>query len=102
MPKCFPASAIFMHQQAAKSRFSGNENCHSNGADFFPEIVTYSCGRMLGGRCRERADETFIKPCTGLECAIATDTEPLGWLTYTENGTCFLNVLVVKFAPCPP
>jgi hypothetical protein len=70
----------------------------------------YSCDRRLPARCGERADETFTSVFARVFArvrarpagAITADTEPLGWLTYTENGTCFLNVLVVKFAPWPP
>jgi hypothetical protein len=66
----------------------------------------YSCDRRLPARCGERTSETFIsvfaRVCARTAGAITADAEPLGWLTYTENGTCFLNVLVVKFAPWPP
>jgi hypothetical protein len=66
----------------------------------------YSCDRRLPAWCGERANETFTSVLARVRArppgAITADTELLGWLTYTENGTCFLNVLVVKFAPWPP
>jgi hypothetical protein len=67
-----------------------------------PEKFRYPCAGKLLKSCDERSRETFISLGRGVTRATFLGGKPLAWLTYTDYATCFPNVLVVKFRPCPP